>query len=414
METIQLSQGINIHLIPTEKFKTTTISVLIRRPLNREEVTINALIPNILQRGSAKYDTMSKISSKIENMYGSIFETQIIKKGEQQIIQFYMEFVKEKNKDSLFESLEFIKEIMLNPLVIDNGFEKEYVESEKNNLKIGIEGRINNKAEYAKLRCIEEMCKDEPFGIYGDGFAEDIDKITPQSSYEHYINILKTSPIDFIVIGNEDAKKFYNDVRQLFQFERSESIEINLPELNYNPKENADKISEEIQITQGKICIGLRTGVEPTSEDFYKLLLMNEVLGGGANSKLFSVIREQESLCYYVNSFIFRFKSIILIQSGVETENFEKVICLVGEQIEKIKKSEIEDDELENARKSLIKKFEGIKDYPSATMDFYISQFMFKDNDNIEDVINKIKSVSKEDIPKMAEKLYWDTIYLLY
>ena len=49
---IQLKNGINLHIIPTNKFKTNLMVVFLTTELNRENVTKNALISTILRRGS--------------------------------------------------------------------------------------------------------------------------------------------------------------------------------------------------------------------------------------------------------------------------------------------------------------------------------------------------------------------------
>ena len=58
-------------------------------------------------------------------------------------------------------------------MVEQGGFKEEYVNQEKENVKQRIEAKIDNKAKYALDRCIEEMYKEEPFGLYKFGYVED-------------------------------------------------------------------------------------------------------------------------------------------------------------------------------------------------------------------------------------------------
>jgi hypothetical protein len=125
----------SLHLINTDKFKTTVMCLLLRRPLERETVTEAAIIPAILSRGSHKYPTMTKMNSELEDMCGAIFEAQTIKKAEEQLIQLYMEYIPTDNRQQT-RALEFIHELLLNPLTEGKGFKKEYVESEKANLRL--------------------------------------------------------------------------------------------------------------------------------------------------------------------------------------------------------------------------------------------------------------------------------------
>ena len=72
--------------------------------------------------------------------------------------------------------MDILTDIIFNPLIEVNKFKPEYVEGEKKNLKQIIEAKIDNKARYAYDRCIEEMFKDKPYGLYKYGYIEDLEK----------------------------------------------------------------------------------------------------------------------------------------------------------------------------------------------------------------------------------------------
>lgn len=410
MNKIEIKDSVNVHIINSKKFETVSIGILLRRPLNKNEVTMNALIPNILKRGCKKYNTLKKINEKIEMMYGAVFNADIIKKGEEQLLEFYIDVINKKN--IVYEALEFLFEVILNPLCENEMFDNNYVESEKENLKNEIKGRIDDKREYAKLKCFSLMCKDEPFGIYGDGYIEDLEKINNKNIYEHYLNILKTSPVEIIIIGNISDEEIISKIKTSFNIKRKKIIKI--PETNYIfEKSDIKEEFEKLNVSQGKLCIGLRTNVNPVGDDFYKLMVANEIFGGNANSKLFLNVREKESLCYYINSVIYRFKTIILIQCGVESKDYNKTLKLIKDEIENMKKCNFSDEEFDNAIMSLNKKYCSIEDYQSSAMDFYLTQYMLNDKLTIKDVAEKIKSVKKEDICEIFKNVFIDTIYFL-
>lgn len=410
MESIEIGTGMNLHYIQSDKFKTVSIAMLIRRTLDRSEVTKNALIPQVLKRGSVAYPDLQSIHKRTEEMYGAVFDAVIMKKGEEQIIQFYLELVDEAS--ALNDGLEFLKEIALHPLTKDGLFVEELVESEKEKLKERIEGRINDKKEYAKLRCLEEMCKDEPFGIYGDGYVDDLDDINCKNLYEHYADIIKTSPIDFIVIGNENGLGSYKKIKELFYLDRENIVEIPKPKYVYE-KRQTRQASDKQNIQQSKLCMGIRTNIAPVGADYYSLLVANEIYGGGSESKLFNNIREKESLCYYVNSFVYRFKSILFVQSGIDVQNLDKAIVLIMQELKAAKSGKITLKELKQAKTALVKRMKGLLDHPAAVMDFYLGQKILDDSDSIEQVIEKIEAVSKQDCVNAFENIWVDMVYRL-
>ena len=69
----EIKQGIKVHLINNDKFKTNLIAVFLTTELNRENVTKNAIIPAILRRGSENMPTQEAISREMEEMYGASF-----------------------------------------------------------------------------------------------------------------------------------------------------------------------------------------------------------------------------------------------------------------------------------------------------------------------------------------------------
>ena len=418
MKTAPIAPGINLHVLTTRKFKTSVICVLIRRPLRREEATLNALISMTMEMGCAKYDTAEKLAAKTEHMYGAVFSCQVVKKGEEQIIQFFLEYLP-KGASGLGvtaqEAFGFLREVMLEPLVIDGGFQPDIFENEKRALSARISARKNHKAGYAALRLLEEMCPSEAFAIARDGYAEDIDQITPSAAYDHYRRILQDSPVEVMIIGGETAEDCEHICREMFEnIERrpGDVLKIGLPQLVCK-RAMRKNVHEHAPTSQGNIAMGCRGDIPPLGPEAYALMLANEVLGGYGSSRLFSVVRERESLAYAVSSVLYRLKSVIAVQAGVDPANFARVAQLVGQELERIADGRSTEQDLENARKSLLKKYESAKDYQGQLLEFYMMQHILGDTEDLEAVIGKLRSVRAEELAPVAARMGIDTIYTL-
>jgi predicted Zn-dependent peptidase len=398
-----------IYVIPHQKFKTAVCCALLRQPLNKETATANAVISQILGQGCAKYPATTQLESVLENLYGAIFDCQIVKKGEQQIIQFYFEGL-----EQLFlQGCELINEIMCNPLIVNNGFSPVYTSNGLFQTSSGITGRINNKGEYSRLRCIERMCENELFGIYADGYLEDLRRLNPNNLLAHYNSVLQTASLDVFCICDTHSE---TEIRQYFDSNLSDlSKTVNdkfIPPASVVYSEQDYKIySENFDSTQGKICMGFRCNANPASDDFFSLLLFNELFGGAGASKLFTRIREQESLCYYINSVYYRMKSIILVQSGVAHENFDKVAELTNQVAHDIYDGRFTREEFESAKAGLIKRFISLQDYHSALLEFYTTQYMLGDMNTPDDVLRRISALTPEDARRVP--MYLDTVFTL-
>ena len=414
-KTINLGKGINLTLIPEEKFKSNLVSIYIQRILDRDEVTMNALLPSIIKSGSEKYPSAREMSYHQDDLYGVSIGADSSKRGESQVITFKIISTDEEYLDEqIFKKVvKYLDEVVNHPLVIDGGFKEEYVAIEKENLKNRIESIINDKGRYAVERAREEMFKNEKYGISDLWYLEDIDKITAKGLYEHYVNIMKTSPIDIVVEGNFDEDEIVEIISNGFDFHRENIIEI--PRADFIKKVDEIKvIKEEMDITQGKLVMGYRCNVDYKDEfKYYSLFVGSNVLGGGPHSKLFVNVREKESLCYYIYSSLEKYKTSMFISSGIESENYDKTVELIGEQLKSLKEGKISDEELLNSKSAIISSLKTIKDSLGGSSDFYFSQSMGGTNTTVEKIIEMIEKVTVSDIVEAFKNIELDTIYFL-
>lgn len=410
-----IKDGITFHKITTSKFKTNLFAIFITTPLSRETVTKNALISAVLRRGTKNMPTQDAIAKELEGMYGADFDCGIEKNGDNHIMKFYIESINDDflpEQDNLSKkSLELLYDIVFNPLVENGSFKKEYVEGEKSTLKQIIEGKIDNKAKYALDRCIEEMYKNEPYGLYKFGYVEDLDKINEKDLYEYYKNLIKTCKIDVFVSG-------FN-IDNLHENEILSNLEPRIP--NYIPNQNRlidtqinnpEIVTEKMDVTQGKLMIGLDL-LNIDSEDTYKASVYNVILGGGANSKLFQNVREKASLAYTAGSSYIKNKNNIIIRCGIEIKNYEKAIEIIKDQLNQMYNGDFSEEDIESAKQLIYASFKSIPDAQDSELTYYFAQELSEKFVSLDENIEKIKAVTKEQIIEIAKKVQINTIYFL-
>lgn len=417
-QDIKIKEGINLHIINTEKFKTNLISVILTTKINRENVTKNALIPAILKRGSFNMPTQEEINKTLEEMYGASFDCGVDKTGDNQVLKFYIEsindrFLPDKNENILNNSIQKILEIVFNPYLENGAFKKEYVEQEKNNLKQIIEAKRDNKARYALERCIEEMYKNKPFGIYKYGYVEDLNKIDEKQLYSEYQKIINECKIDIFVSGIIDDT-IQNNIKQneiIKNITKRKPI-YNIPELEINEKHEEKITSESMEVAQGKLIIGLDIDIEK-EEQKYAVMVYNNILGGSANSKLFQNVREKESLAYTASSSYLKVKNNIFINCGIDISNYDKALEIIKKQLEDLKNSKFSEEELDNAKKGIISSIKSINDEQDTEVIYYFSQNLLNKKIDLEQYMKDIEKIKKEDVENIAKKVTINTIYFL-
>ena len=415
---IDIKEGIKLHTIKTDKFKTNLVAVFLTTKLSRGNVTKNALISMILRRGCKKMPTQEEISKEMEEMYGASFDCGLDKTGDNQVLKFYIEsindnFLPKQGENILEKSIKNILEIIFNPYTENDSFKNEYIEQEKNNIKQRIEGKIDNKARYAMDRCIEEMYKDKPFGLYKFGYIDDLESINGKNLYQYYKELINSCKLDIFVSGNIN-EKVENIVKQDENIIKllDRNAEYTVPKLESKQEKQEEIVTESMDVTQGKLLLGLDVNIDDEKLK-YDTLIYNSILGGSANSKMFQNVREKAHLAYVASSSYLRYKSNIFVNCGIEIGNYEKALELIRKQIDDMKKGKFTDKDIEDAKTGIIANIKTIADEQDTELTYYFGQELSQNKTSVEEYEEKINNVSKEDIINIANRVSINTVYFL-
>ena len=416
-KSTEIKPGIKLHTINTEKFKTNLATVFLTTKLERETITKNSVISSVLRRGSKNMPTQEEISKTMEEMYGAGFDCGLEKTGDNQILKFYIEtindnYLPQQGENMLKTALEKLLEIVFNPYTENNAFKKEYVEQEKNNTKQRIEGKVDNKARYALNRCIEEMYKNKPYGLYKFGYVEDLAEINEKNLYEAYKNLIDNCKIDILVSGkiDENLEEIVKQNENIINLKEREPQYVEQKSEVVNI-EQENVVTESMDVSQGKLVIGLNVNIE--EEQKYVTLVYNAILGGTAASKMFQNVREKARLAYVASSSYFRHKNNIFVNCGIEIENYEKALKLIKEQIQAMEDGDFSKEDIENAKKNLISTIRTIEEEQDAGISYCFGQEFLDKKLTVEEYIKKVEKVSKEEIVEVAQKVVINTIYFL-
>ena len=389
MYTSEITKGINLHIFSTEKFQTVNLCLLLRTPLDRTTVTANSLLAKSILNGCSKYKTKRAIEIRLEEINASI-SSNVLKKGEEHIIQMYCKCT----PTYVEETIELLGDILFKPLFNNMDTSKSDLESTINSL-------INDKRSYALEKCIEAMCEKEPYGINGDGYIEDINNV---SIHSHYTNVIENAKVEIIAIGNINETELTEYLKKYIPLSPRDT---HLEPCNYLYYPSSERqLSENMDITQGKLCVGLRMNINPVGEDWYRAIVANELFGGSASSALFMEARESESLCYYISSKLLRFKSLMIIEAGIDSENRDKVIEIIRSAFENIS-----EDNIEITKQNIINGYRTAQDKPERIMDALLGGLIAGKVMSFDDIIKEISGVTT--IKDVFHDSYLDTVYML-
>ena len=404
------NKNYNLHIINTDKFKTINVMVNFKRKIKKDEITIRNLLNDLLINTSKKYKTSRDIEIETEELYDLGVSSNPHKSGNYHIISFKETFLNEKYTEVGMneKSIEFLLELIFNANINDNKFDKEYFEIIKRTVEDDIKSLKDNTKKYSLTRLYEEMDKG-PLSYRTCGYLEDVDKITEANLYDYYKTVIENDKIDIFIIGN-----LSDTYEQLFNKYIPDTIRIEDNISHYLDLEVAEeKVKKEtIKTNQSKLSIGLKIKDITDFELKYVINLYSLILGGSSNSKLFKVVREENSLCYYISSSVSVISKIITIIAGINASDYDETIKLIKEEIDKLKNGNITEQDIEEAKKIYISGCKEVYDSPNLIINNYLSH-EYADLDIVSDRIKKIEKVTKEDIIRLANKVVIDTIFLL-
>ncbi|WP_374721825.1 EF-P 5-aminopentanol modification-associated protein YfmF [Peribacillus tepidiphilus] len=414
-EKIVKNPGYKLHVVNTNKYKTNTLVWKMKAPLEKETVTLRALLPHVLQSSTETYPSTTKLRTYLDDLYGASLFVDLAKKGEYHIMTFTMEIANEKfltdSTPLLAKAFELLTEIIFKPNLENNAFTKDTVEKEKRTLKQRIQSIYDDKMKYSSVRLIEEMCKDEPFQLEANGVKEDVDAITPEALYSYYKKALSEDEIDFYVIGDVSEEEVKNLAGQFITLEERAPKPVHRHERK--SIETPQEVIEKQDVKQGKLNIGYRTNVYYGDEEYYALQVFNGIFGGFSHSKLFINVREKASLAYYAASRLESHKGLLLVMSGIDYKNYDKAVSIIKAQMEAIQNGDFTEEELSQTKAVIKNQLLETIDVARGLVEVLYHNVMVGKDITLEEWFQKTDTVTKEDIVDVSKNIQLDTIYFL-
>ena len=415
LQQLPVVPGVRLHAMQTDKFKTACFSVNFRRQHNAENAALDALLPSVLLRGTERWPDIRSISMRLDERYGATFGTLVRLKGEVKLTGFYADFLEDaflpEGERVFAPMLEFLKQVLYHPYLENGCFPARSVEGEKQNLMNAIESSLNDKRTYAALRLRSILCEGEDYAVPRLGRAEDVAKITPEALFAHYRTVLEESQVEIFYAGRLAPEQVAEALRGVFAGHAPKRV-TPVSTAPHPAPTQVREVSESLDVTQGKLVLGLSTGILTTDPDYPALALLNAVYGSGMTSKLFVNVREKLSLCYYASSAVDKYKGIMQISSGIEFDKYETAKTAILNELEACRRCEITDEELESARRALLSALRAALDVPARLDDYYVG-CAIAGGDSVEAFMEKIAALQKDDLVRAAQRIRLDTIYFL-
>lgn len=403
-----------IHTIKTDKFKNCSMEIMFRNTLVKEEITENNMLVDMLMHSSKKYPKRRDVAIELENLYSSSIRGFTTRLGNSVLLSFVTDFLNPKycEKGYLEDVLTLPFEMLLHPNIENEEFDRRSFQIIKNRIKSDIESLKENASRYAFRRSLTLMDEESPSSYYMVGYLEDLENITPSTLVKTYQHMLNDYVCDIYVIGNLDMDQVVEIIKKKFMLQTIKDIKIDLYVENKTKKKHLD-IVEKGNYEQDSFVMIYNLEQLTKREKNFVIHLYNIILGsGGLTSKLYKYLREENSLCYVVSSMYQKYDGLLLVYSGIDKKDKNKCVKLVNKAIQEMVNGDFTEDELENAKKSVISSIKMSED----TNGGIINNYLFNELDGLplyDERVKEFKKVTKKEIMEVAKKIKLNTIYLL-
>lgn len=400
----------NVYIIKSNKFKTIRIHTIITNKYENKDRTYAKLLSNVLCRTTKKCKTEIDLSKEIMNLYNpgfGIYNSYLNNHTMSLKLTFLNEKYTEKGMNK--KTIDFYYDILFNPNIDGEKFETTNFELSKKALKSMFNREKENPGYYAYKNATKLISEDLPIKYPNSGCLEELENITDESLYQYYKKILSNPIVNVFVTGDVDEEEILKDINNNLKGKNfiKEKCELKNYELS-KCESITEKIMEE-ENNQSNLLMFYKFLNLTNYEREYVMDIFNRILGAPFSSKLFQNVREKNSMAYSISSYVYLKQSILIIDGGISSENYDKVVELVKEQIEEIKKGNITDKELNIATENALISYERMLDSQNGSLLNLEGEVLYNEKTDVD----KIKNVSKDDIIKLANKLDLDVVFLL-
>ena len=410
------TKSFNIYTIKTDKFKNCHMEIIFRDEVNQEKDLLNfSFLADLISDCSKNYPSRRDISIALENLYNARFYGVNQKVGKTIFTSFLLDFVNPKyitEEDYLTNVLKLQFEIIMKPYVKDEEFDITMFNIIKNRIRTNINNMKEDPTRLAINHALKKMDETSVTSYRILGTIEQLEEITPSSLYKVYKHLINDNSCDIFIIGDLDMDKVAKIITDNFKLRSVKSKNFELSVENKTRKkpftitENGDYVQANLIMIYNLVNLSER-------EKNYVIRVFNFIFGNGSlNAKLMNYLREENGLCYGVSSMYLKRDNLLMVQVSLEKEKIPKAMKLIKKALNEMTKGDFTDEDMDETIKYYTSSVDLSLDNEVNILDNYL--FHIYDNiDLLEDIKKEIKTVKKDEVIKVANKIKLNTIYTL-
>lgn len=411
----EIANGVEGCFIKSNKFKTSSISVNMFIPADEKAVSAYSLLYLILTDSTKDYPDYTSLNKALKNLYNASLFGGVQKFGDMRMVKFGISVLDDNftlsGEKISNKAADLLLGAIFNPLLENSKFKQEVFENSKRILIDTINAQINEKRGYAISKTENAMFENEPASIQNNGTVKTVESLTNEDIVEAHKTLLQNSFVRINVISQNEPKAVFERFKEYFNLLERKVEKKNLTTFHKTAGE-IKHLEEKMNVTQGKLCLGFTLKTGETRQEVANSAVFVDIFGGGPYSKLFTNVREKQSLCYYCAARLNSKKGAFIVDSGILEENKDKAYNGILEQLKEIQNGNLSEEEVNSSKIALVDSLGSYNDQ-TATLDSWYAVSTFNDGETIEDYANLIKNVTVDDVIAVANSVKLDTVYFL-
>lgn len=384
-----------MNYISSNKFSDVSVAIRTQLPLERSTITAYNILVYMLKTKTELFKTKQALISNLNEAYGMKLACGLSSYGADLILTTRIQYIRSdwiEEEDYIHKVKEITDQVLFHSVLDEASFEEaKYLYRNK------LTRILDDPDGLAIYTCLTTLNTNHEISIPIQGSLDDLDQLTLQDIQNVYSAYLKADKHIFVCGCLDEEMKTY--LERMGSSSKLNSTRSLLPILDYQ-----EEIIEK-NISQSSIALVYATSTDILSEDYYKMFVMNSLLGQSPTSLLFEEVREKHSLCYSISSYLIQFDGALIITLGTNKENIEKAIDLVNQQIQRIIDLDFDPELLNTAKKDCIDSLIVAQDYPFSQIDQRFMDVLLSRDTDRDKKIKNIQKVSLEDVSAAAKKL---------
>ena len=384
-----------MNYISSNKFSDVSVVIRTQLPLERSTITAYNILVYMLKTKTELFKTKQALISNLNEAYGMKLACGLSSYGADLILTTRIQYIRSdwiEEEDYIHKVKEITDQVLFHSVLDEASFEEaKYLYRNK------LTRILDDPDGLAIYTCLTTLNTNHEISIPIQGSLDDLDQLTLQDIQNVYSAYLKADKHIFVCGCLDEEMKTY--LERMGSSSKLNSTRSLLPILDYQ-----EEIIEK-NISQSSIALVYATSTDILSEDYYKMFVMNSLLGQSPTSLLFEEVREKHSLCYSISSYLIQFDGALIITLGTNKENIEKAIDLINQQIQRIIDLDFDPELLNTAKKDCIDSLIVAQDYPFSQIDQRFMDVLLSRDTDRDKKIKNIQKVSLEDVSAAAKKL---------